>query len=325
MLKVNKRLAHSLRTTDCCLLTVVSQANVPQSEGVREWTERGDSVRRLPGHQQSGLPEIQIRLPEVSHCHILYLVMIKFIITNFSPPAQSGLSVVEQEEEEGSGTMRREERDTSTTTTPRPEPSGTASTPSPSTGSSWPTASPRCAGTRSAWTRCTNTSRWSRWDPTAATTRRRRSWCSLPHSPSPRLSSPPSPPTRTNRSVAAWQDRREADGQFQITKLKIASNPFAKGFRESTRTRETELWRLSPGEMRFLSPGPGLPLVLPPIPSLLGLQLYNYRHLHHHHQFSNQYRYLAEWIFISNIYQSKIQTIIVYKASAVWNSAHSVI
>ena len=26
--------------------------------------------------------------------------MIKFIITNFSPPAQSGLSVVEQEEEE---------------------------------------------------------------------------------------------------------------------------------------------------------------------------------------------------------------------------------
>ena len=56
--------------TACGLLTansVVSQANVPQSEGVREWTERGDSVRRLPGHQQSGLPEIQIRLPEVSH------------------------------------------------------------------------------------------------------------------------------------------------------------------------------------------------------------------------------------------------------------------
>ena len=57
---------------------------------------------------------------------------------------------------------------------------------------------------------------------------------------------------------------------IQITKLKIASNPFAKGFRESTRPRDCSVWGL-------VGPGGGvLPVLLPPLHPLLGLQLYHY-------------------------------------------------
>ena len=82
-------------------------------------------------------------------------------------------------------------------------------------------------------------------------------------------------------TVTAYQNQ-------QITKLKIASNPFAKGFRESTRTRDSDVWRVSPVSLSLLT-GAGTPLLMPSLsPSLsplINLQLYNYQL-----QYNNSYR-----------------------------------
>ena len=61
--------------------------------------------------------------------------------------------------------------------------------------------------------------------------------------------------------VTAYQNEK-------VTQLKIDHNPFAKGFRESTRTRDSDVWRVSPVSLSLLT-GAGTPLLMPSLsPSL---------------------------------------------------------